>query len=275
MPKKAFAKIATPRFLAVFVFVGLTLNAGISTAYADVVYACIKDVNGQARIVSETETCLPSEHKISWSITGPQGPQGSIGPIGPIGPQGPQGVAGPAGPQGPAGPAGPQGPAGPIGPEGPIGPTGPAGRDATFTAQSCPSGQVMVGIMADGTIVCDAGGTPACNATSFQYPIVAFVGATLQRWPGGTRTFGTGTCNVTVRAPSNEISLLVGADGYQVTSVVGFPSCTLQTPIPNPTCRTLGASSSVTVGGTRPTCSNASDVFSSGLSTATATINCN
>ncbi len=251
---------------------GCYIIPGISTAYADVVYACIKNVNGQARIVSETEACLPSEHKISWSITGPQG---SIGPIGPIGPQGPQGVAGPAGPVGPAGPAGPQGPAGPIGPEGPIGPTGPAGRDATFTAQSCPSEEFMVGIGADGTIVCDGGGTPTCDATAFQYPITAFVDATLQKWPGGTTTFGTGTCGVTVRAPSQEISLLVNADGYQVTSVVGFSSCTLANPIPGPTCRTLEASSSVTVGGTRPTCSNASDVFSSGLSTATATINCN
>lgn len=258
------------RPLAVIAIGGLVLNVVISTAFAaDEVFACVKNVNGQARIVSETETCLPSEHKISWSITGPQGPQGPQGLAGPTGPMGP------TGPTGPAGPAGPMGPTGPAGPQGPIGPTGPAGKDATFTAQSCPAGEVMVGIKADGTIVCDAGSTPVCDATAFQYPITAFVDATLQKWPGGTRTFGTGTCGVTVRAPSQEISLLVNADGYQVTSVVGFSSCTLAIPIPDPTCRTALSSSSVTVGGTRPTCSNASNVFSDGLSTATATINCN
>ena len=116
--------------------------------------------------------------------TGPQGPEGPQGPAGPAGadgadgatgpegPQGPAGVAGadgadgatgPEGPQGPAGPQGPQGPqgvagadgaTGPQGPQGPEGPQGPPGADATFQAQSCPFGEFMTGIDANGNISC-------------------------------------------------------------------------------------------------------------------------
>lgn len=65
-----------------------------------VITACIKNVNGQLRIVSSSSECLPSETAISWNAVGPTGP---AGPAGPQGPEGPTGPAGPTGPQGPSG----------------------------------------------------------------------------------------------------------------------------------------------------------------------------
>jgi len=49
---------------------------------ADVIYACIKKVNGQARIVSTPSECLPSEVSVQWNQVGPQGPTGPTGPTG-------------------------------------------------------------------------------------------------------------------------------------------------------------------------------------------------
>jgi hypothetical protein len=57
----------------IIVVVGLLVA---STASAQTINACIKQNNGQLRVVSATEACLPSEMKISW-----KGDSGSGGGI--------------------------------------------------------------------------------------------------------------------------------------------------------------------------------------------------
>jgi hypothetical protein len=111
---------------------------------------------------------------------------------------------------------------------------------------------------------------PPCSTANFDYGITAFVSATLRNWPGGSALFGTATCNVTVSAPSANISNLAG-DTWAVTSSNGFSSCGLAPQVPS--CNTVGASASV-LGNGRPYCSNSSDVFASGPSTAHVFISC-
>jgi hypothetical protein len=112
---------------------------------------------------------------------------------------------------------------------------------------------------------------PPCGAAGFNYGITAFVSATLRNWPGGSQLFGTVGCNVTVTAPSGNISNLSG-DTWAVTSVNGFSGCSLAPQIP--TCNTVGATANI-LGNGRPYCSNSSDVFASGPSTANVLISCN
>src|SRR5262249_28969177 len=57
---------------------------------------------------------------------------------------------------------------------------------------------------------------PTCSAATFDYGITAFVSATLRNWPGGSQGFGSGPCNVTVSAPSANISNLSG-DTWTIT----------------------------------------------------------
>src|SRR5262245_14415269 len=66
---------------------------------------------------------------------------------------------------------------------------------------------------------------PACPAANFNYGITAFVNATLRNWPGGSQMLGTGSCNVTVAAPSGNISDLLG-DTWTVIGANGL-SCSL------------------------------------------------
>jgi sulfatase-modifying factor enzyme 1/collagen triple helix repeat protein len=87
----------------------LTIKSVPSLGTDNVIYACVNQVTGVLRIVSDTAACLPTENSISWNGMGPQGSQG---PQGPTGPQGPQGDKGDTGLPGPVGPAGPMGPAG-------------------------------------------------------------------------------------------------------------------------------------------------------------------
>jgi hypothetical protein len=112
--------------------------------------------------------------------------------------------------------------------------------------------------------------TTLCAAANFNYGITAFVSATLRNWPGGSQSFGNATCGVTVAAPSANISNLSG-DTWAVTGTNGFSSCGLAPQVP--TCNTLGATASVQGNG-RPYCSNSSDVFNSGPSTANVLISC-
>ena len=112
---------------------------------------------------------------------------------------------------------------------------------------------------------------PPCSAANFGYGITAFVSATLRNWPGGSQLFGDATCNVTVAAPSGNISNLSG-DTWAVTSTNGFSSCGLAPQLP--VCNTLGGVASM-LGNGRPVCSNSSDVFNSGPSTANVLISCN
>src|SRR5262249_43149969 len=88
-------------------------------------------------------------------------------------------------------------------------------------------------------------------------------------WPGGSQMFGTPSCNVTVAAPSGNISNLSG-DTWTVTGANGL-SCSLTPHVP--TCNTVGASAGLQANG-RPYCSNSSDVLASGPSTADVDISC-
>ena len=101
--------------------------------------------NGNLRVVASTAECRTGEAPLTWNQKGEPGP------------------AGPQGETGPAGPAGPQGPA------------GADGADATFTAQSCPAGQYVSGLQADGTIDCtplpDGGSGPVdADADGYETP---------------------------------------------------------------------------------------------------------
>lgn len=139
-----------------FVGVGaFALMLAMSATRADaqqVFTACVKQSNGQARVVASASECRPSEEAVVWSVMGPPGPAGPAGPAGPVGPMGPAGAQGaqgpqgepgapgpqgapgaqgPQGPQGEPGPAGPQGEPGPAGPQGEVGPAGPQGAQGT------------------------------------------------------------------------------------------------------------------------------------------------
>lgn len=78
-------------------------------------HGCVKDANGQLRVISPDDSCGPHETAITWNHQGKQGPQGEAGPQGPAGDPGPQGPAGDPGPRGPQGEPGPQGLQGPAG----------------------------------------------------------------------------------------------------------------------------------------------------------------
>ena len=161
------------------IFGGQAAWAELSSHAADEqVFACVKEQNGQVRIVAAGESCLPSEAAMSWSIegpqgdVGPQGPQGEIGPQGPqgeTGPQGAQGIQGETGPQGIQGQTGPQGETGPqgakgdtgaAGPAGPQGPQGPPGGAANLTS---PNGDFSVEVSNHGVFIRGPGGTLFVN----------------------------------------------------------------------------------------------------------------
>jgi len=81
------------RLIICFIVIGCFLFASTASA-DDTIYACVKKNNGQIRIVSVDETCLPSETKVPWSIAGPAGPAGQQGPAGPKGDPGEPGSGG-------------------------------------------------------------------------------------------------------------------------------------------------------------------------------------
>ena len=110
---------------------------------------------------------------------------------------------------------------------------------------------------------------PSCPAANFNYGITAVVASTLRNWPGGSQTFGSPGCSVTVGAPSGNISTIVG-DTWSVLSADGL-SCSLTPHLP--TCNTVGGTPSLAPNG-RPVCSNSSDVLASGPSTADVDISC-
>jgi hypothetical protein len=56
-------------------------------------YACVDNSSGAIRIVSKTDVCKTTEHKISWNQLRPKGLAGTLGPQGPQGPQGPPGIS--------------------------------------------------------------------------------------------------------------------------------------------------------------------------------------
>jgi type VI secretion system secreted protein Hcp len=62
-----------------------------SVVRRNVVKACVRDHDGDARIVSPSEECRRNEKAVSWNIEGPIGPQGGPGPKGDPGATGLQG----------------------------------------------------------------------------------------------------------------------------------------------------------------------------------------
>jgi hypothetical protein len=105
----------------------------VSGSSGDTIVGCVKDGNGQLRIVGGAGDCNTNESALTWSKSGqpgpagPTGPAGATGPAGPTGPQGPTGDTGPKGDSGATGPSGPTGGTGATGPTGPTGNTGAAG----------------------------------------------------------------------------------------------------------------------------------------------------
>jgi hypothetical protein len=119
----------------VIILLACLLAASAASAQT-AIFACIKQNNGQTRIVGAAEACGPSETKVSWNVVG------QTGPAGPTGPQGPQGLKGDTGSQGSAGPAGaigPQGLKGDTGATGPAGPTGPQGPQGLQGLKGAPA----------------------------------------------------------------------------------------------------------------------------------------
>jgi len=139
---------------------------------AQTVNACYNKVNGIARVVSSSSTCLPFEQSVAWNAQGPAGPQGLAGPQGVPGSQGTPGIAGPSGPQGPQGLAGPQGLTGPqgvaglAGPTGPQGPSGPAGAQGATGAQG-PAGTIPANLTSVSGALSTNGGVSYTGASSF------------------------------------------------------------------------------------------------------------
>lgn len=71
--------------LAVICIFMIVMEGSSYSATNGVIYACVKKVNGQVRIVSPTGRCLPSEVPVNWNqagLQGPPGPQGEPGPKG-------------------------------------------------------------------------------------------------------------------------------------------------------------------------------------------------
>ena len=164
---------------------GKALNTRHAVAATNVLYACVKQEEGQIRMVSTLTACKKNETPVQWNVVGPQGPQGVPGisvttaavpvgspncPTGGIavtavsgqtyvcnGSQGPQGERGP---QGDPGPQGQQGVQGPQGAQGPQGPAGDAGGAATLTS---PNGEFKVDITDHGVYLRGPAGTVYVN----------------------------------------------------------------------------------------------------------------
>jgi hypothetical protein len=104
------------------------------------------------------------------------------------------------------------------------------------------------------------------------FSITATSSATLRNWPGGTQQFAFRPGqSVTIRNPSGNISALIDTDTWTLVSSPGYSGCTLASQ--EPSCNTVGAVARVLENG-RPYCSNSSEVFSSGPSTATLEVTC-
>lgn len=81
----------------------LIAASGAAVAYAadaNTVYACVDNVNGNARVVgagpfgATQSACRQNETAVTWNIVGPQGPQGIQGPKGDTGAPGSPGTSG-------------------------------------------------------------------------------------------------------------------------------------------------------------------------------------
>ena len=236
------------RLAAVTVLLTVTAGTGIAAASGVVtlpfsgggttISGCYSP-GGQLKVLTPGHaTCPSGMTPISWNVTGPQGPAGPQGPTGPQGPQGPAGVNAAAG-------------------------------------ESCSSGEFVTGFSASGDVVCaspttttTASACPANSHLTFQVtgsPAGALAG--LQYWPGGTETqavTGYPNCTVTVQEPAGVINDAPGTNGWSVVSWTGFTSASGVVQLPS--CGSgsaFGTSSSPSVNGSYPTCSDALDVNTS------------
>jgi hypothetical protein len=80
------------RVLAVTGLIAWTLALGAQAAAASPIYACVNKHSGSARIVGAKTKCRRSEHKVTWSTTGPPGAAGAPGAPGAAGANGSNGV---------------------------------------------------------------------------------------------------------------------------------------------------------------------------------------
>lgn len=254
---------------AAAVLVTLGAGSGIAAAAGTVTLPFSGDGNtingcyspgGQLKVLTAHHASCPrGMTPIHWNVTGPQGVRGPTGATGATGPQGPTGATGATGPQG-------------I--QGPKGDTGPAGTNVA-AGQTCPSGQFVNGFSSGGDIICAAPTTtttasacPANSQLTFQVtgsPAGDVAG--LQYWPGGTKTMavaGHSNCTVTVQVPAGVINDAPGTNGWSVLSWTGFTSASGVVELPS--CGSgsaFGTSSSPSVNGNYPTCSDALDVNTS------------
>lgn len=161
---------------------GQALNARHAVAATSVLYACVKQEEGQIRMVSTLTACKKNETPVQWNVVGPQGPQGVPGisvttaalavgdpncPTGGIAVTAVSGLTyvcngrqGPQGERGPQGETGPQGLQGVQGPQGQQGPPGEAGGAATLTS---PNGVFKVDITDHGVYLRGPSGTVYVN----------------------------------------------------------------------------------------------------------------
>ncbi len=126
----------------VIIFIGLISIFLIATsipafAKKHVKFGCRSIFRGKVRMVSNFRQCRFFEFPVVIPILDPPGISG------------PSGLMGPQGEIGPAGPTGPEGPQGPPGVQGPPGPPGVPPN------QLCPAGTFLVGIGAEGGLICD------------------------------------------------------------------------------------------------------------------------
>lgn len=119
------------------------------------------------------------------------------------------------------------------------------------------------------TDICELGFC-GCNQDIELISITATVSATLRRWPGGSTFIGDSFCGVTLQAPSGNISDLSG-DTWTLDAPTGFSACFLTPQVPE--CNTDLSTHRLLSNG-RPYCSNSSEVFSSGPSTANVVVSC-
>lgn len=271
-----FTRGARAKRLAVVAAVVVSLGAGTGIAAAagvvtlpfsgdgNTINGCYSP-GGQLKVLTaKHSTCPGGMTPIQWNVTGPQGPQGPQGIPGPRGPQGIQGIQGATGPRGPQGIPGPQGA------------TGPAGTNVA-AGKSCPSSEYVTGFSSSGDIICASIPTTttspgsSCPAnTQFTFTTTgspAGLVAGMQSWGGVTTTqtlASNPNCSVTVQAPVGYINDAPGTSGWTIVSWKGFTSASGVVELPS--CGSgsaFGTTSSPSVNGNYPTCSDALDVNTS------------
>jgi len=146
-----------------------------------------------------------------------------------------------------------------------------AGLTADWNVALAAKGQPGVGFAAPILYTIAQNPNAACTAQTLHDAITSSPSNTIEHWPGGQVTLGSGGCTVTVARPSGDIDIIGGAgggDAWRIVSWTGFRTASIT--VNTPDCEGLGAVGSVTAN--RPTCTNASTVFENDHSHATADI---